>query len=78
MERSLYAFTQYRRGEFLLFLNEVGDACEFMQLPDRYKITLTREEFNKGIETGLIDFVEKIPKDVFEVCQANIVHLQTK
>lgn len=74
--RNLYAFTEYRRGEFLLCLSEQKDVYEFMQLPDRYKLVLTKEEFKKGVETGLLDFVEQIPEDVYKVCEGNILDLQ--
>jgi hypothetical protein len=73
---NLYAFTEIRRGEFLLFLKRQDSVCEFMQLPDRYKLALTLEEFQKGIETGLLDFVEQVPEDVFKVCEDNLLDLQ--
>jgi hypothetical protein len=72
-ERGVYAFTKYRRGDFILFVKESEKGVlEFMQLPDRYQILLTREEFTEGYNTKLIDFVEQIPEEVFEVASANI------
>lgn len=71
-QRGVYAFTKHRRGDFLLFIKEDSEVLEFMQLPDRYQICLTKEEFNKGLNTGLLDFVEQIPEEVFEVAAANI------
>jgi len=70
--RGLYAFTKHRRGDFLLFLQEDSEVLEFMQLPDRYKICLTKKEFHEGIVTKLFDFVEQIPEEVFEVAKANV------
>jgi hypothetical protein len=43
-----------------------------MQLPDRYIVNLTDAEFNQGIAEKLLDFVEIIPEEVFEVCKVNI------
>jgi phosphoserine aminotransferase len=72
-QRGVYAFTKHRRGDFILFIKESEkDVLEFMQLPDRYQILLTKEEFTEGINTKLIDFVEQIPEEVFEVAAANI------
>lgn len=71
-ERGVYAFTKHRKGDFILFIKEDKDVLEFMQLPDRYQFFLTKEEFSKGIVTNLLDFVEQIPEEVFEVAQANI------
>lgn len=70
--RGLYAFAKHRRGDFILFIKEDSEVLEFMQLPDRYQIFLTKEEFCKGITTKLLEFVEQIPEDVFEVAAANI------
>ena len=71
-ERGVYAFTKHRRGDFLLFIKEDSEVLEFMQLPDRYQIFLTKKEFNEGITTKLLDYVEQIPEEVFEVAAANI------
>ena len=71
-ERGVYAFTKHRRGDFVLFLKENSQVYEFMQLPDRYQFFLTPEEFNEGITTKLLDFIEQIPEEVFDVAAANI------
>jgi uncharacterized protein (DUF3820 family) len=71
-DRGLYAFTKHRRGDFILFIKEESGVLEFMQLPDRYQFFLTKEEFNEGQTTKLLDFVEQLPEEVFEVARANI------
>lgn len=76
-ERGVYAFTKYRKGDFILFLEESSEGVyDFMQLPDRYKMSFTTEEFAKGVSSKLIDFVEQIPPEVFEVSKANIQNLE--
>lgn len=76
-ERGLYAFTKYRRGDFLLFIGETTPlVLEFMQLPDRYTLSLTTEEFSQGVQEGLLDFVEQIPLEVFQVAAENRLELQ--
>ena len=76
--RGVYAFTEHRQGDFILFIKEDSEVLEFMQLPDRYQICLTKKEFNKGITSQLLDFVEQIPEEVFEVASANIETYQKK
>lgn len=72
-ERGLYAITKHSRGCFLLFLNEEKDnILNFMQLPDRYKVALAKDEFTSGVVSGLLDFVEQIPEEVYEVAYANV------
>ena len=70
--RGVYAFTKHRRGDFILFIKEDSEVLEFMQLPDRYQVCLTKKEFREGVTTKLLDFVEQIPEEVFEVASANI------
>ena len=74
--RGVYAFTKHRRGDFLLFIKEDSEVLEFMQLPDRYQVCLTKQEFHEGVITKLLDFVEQIPEDVYEVASANIENYQ--
>jgi len=76
--RGVYAFTKHRRGDFILFIKEDSEVLEFMQLPDRYQICLTKKEFSEGISTKLLDFVEQIPEEVFEVASANIETYQKR
>jgi hypothetical protein len=76
--RAVYAFTKHRRGDFLLFIKEDSEVLEFMQLPDRYQICLTKKEFSEGVKTKLLDFVEQIPEEVFEVAAANMETYQKK
>jgi hypothetical protein len=72
LDRGLYAFTKHRRGDFLLFLNENSPGVfEFMQLPDRYVLSLTIEEFTEGCNVKLLDLVEQVPQEVFDVANAN-------
>jgi hypothetical protein len=75
-ERGVYAFMKHKRGEFILFIEQDGDVLTFMQLPDRYSILLTKEEFTAGICTKILEFVESVPEDVFEVCKLNIEKLE--
>lgn len=76
-DRGLYAFTKHRRGDFLLFLKEsLPGVFEFMQLPDRYVLSFTIEEFTQACDTKLLDLVEQLPEDVFEVADANKVNLE--
>ncbi len=70
--RGVYAFTKHRKGDFILFIKEDRDVLEFMQLPDRYQFFLTKKEFSEGVVTNLLDFVEQVPEEVFEVAAANI------
>jgi hypothetical protein len=71
--RGLYAFTKYKRGDFILFIKPVDEGTlEFMRLPSQEQVFLTEEDFKSGVISNLLEFVESIPQEVFEVCSANI------
>ena len=72
LPRSIYAFTKYRLGEFLLFLDKKENYLLFMQLPDRYEFNLTCQDFDKALQNNILDYIEQIPEDVFEVCLLNL------
>lgn len=70
--RSLYAYTKFRRGDFLLFIKEERDTLEFMQLPSLFQIFFTQEEFAIGVKEKLFELVECLPEEVFDVCVCNM------
>lgn len=72
-ERGVYAFHKIKLGEFLLFLDEDELKYNFMQLPDRYEYALTKNDFIKAIKEKILEFVEVLPMDVYEVSAANIL-----
>lgn len=72
-ERGVYAFQKIKMGEFLLFLNEDELQYNFMQLPDRYEYSLTKKDFIRAIKEKILEFVEVLPMDVYEVSVANIL-----
>jgi len=45
-------------------------------LPDRYVLSFTIEEFTEACNTKLLDLVEQLPEDVFDVANANKVNLE--
>lgn len=72
-ERGVYAFQKIKMGEFLLFLDEDELKYNFMQLPDRYEYALTKNDFIKAVKEKILEFVEVLPVDVYEVSVANIL-----
>lgn len=70
---AIYAFTKYRKGDFLLFIDsEDGIVYDFMQIPSKFLFSFTREEFEDCLKTKLLEFVECLPEDVFKVCFDNL------
>ena len=75
-KRGLYAFTKYKRGEFLLYICSIDEnTFEFMQLPSCLQFFISADDFNNGVVTNLLEYVNEVPLDVFEVCEANKINV---
>jgi hypothetical protein len=62
---SLYAVLYgTHKGKFLIFIKKNKNNYCFLMTPDMINIDVPIEEFDKGVECGILDFVEIIPKDV--------------
>jgi len=67
--RNIYAATsgQYL-GEFLVYIESVGEVCCFLSLPDMKVRKILKNTMFEQIETGVLDKVERLPCDVFLLC----------
>jgi len=65
-DKSLYAFTKERCGDFLLFVEAQKDCYKFLYLPGADPFYLTFEDYTKLSKNGTLDFVDQLPDDVFQ------------
>jgi hypothetical protein len=62
---SLYAVSYGAyKGNFFTFIEKTKDGYGFLVTPDMKNIIVPVDEFDKGLECGIIEFVEILPKDV--------------
>jgi hypothetical protein len=70
-KRELYACSQ---GDFVgktfVVINVEGQTVNCLQIPEMTNIEITTESFDSGRNSGIIELVEVLPKDVFEVTAA--------
>ena len=64
--RSIYAWTQIRAGDFIVYVESLQDCYKFILLPGPSEMYLTFEDFTKSIKMGILEFVEQLPLDVYE------------
>jgi hypothetical protein len=55
-------------GEFLVYMEEIDDNFRFLSLPDMTVRTVPKHDVYSGIETNILNKVEKLPRDVHFVC----------
>jgi hypothetical protein len=66
IERGFYSFDKLRAGDFLIFVGKRKHDYEFLYIPGPDPFYLSNEDFDKAIETGVLSFVEQLPKDIFK------------
>lgn len=54
-------------GEMLVFVKQVNDDYCFLSLPSNINRIIPKEKFDFGIKNNILQFVEHLPKQVYEV-----------
>ncbi len=57
-------------GQLFALINETDNSCNFLSMPEMKNIEVPKKDFDEGLDKDIIKFVEKLPKDVFEVVKA--------
>lgn len=63
--RSIYAWTSQRAGDFIIFKESAKDFYEFIYLPGGDPFRLTIEDFTRSVKSGVLEFVEQLPKEIY-------------
>lgn len=67
---SLYAVLYgTHKGKFFNYVDKGKIGYQFLMTPDMLNIEVPFEEFDKGVECGIIDFVEIVPDNVKKIVQ---------
>ena len=67
----VYAVTGGRYlGEFFVFIEKIDTNYQFLSLPSMETRTIPYSKCKNGIDDKVMDLVEILPDDIFEVCMA--------
>lgn len=72
-ERTLYAFTQERPGDFILYMNSFENHHEFTYFPGGDRFKLSFEDFHQAIRKGILDPVEQLPEEIYMETQTYLL-----
>lgn len=64
--KGLYAWNALHAGSFLLYVESLKDCYKFLFLPGPSEYFLTFEDFAKCLKSNTLEFVEKLPHEIFE------------
>ena len=57
-------------GHFCAFIRSTKEKHIFLTVPNNQKIEVPIKDFTDGMKTGLVDFVEVLPSNVYKVIKA--------
>ena len=58
------------KGYFLVYVSTIGDDLNFLVLPENETLTITKAQWKEGIDNKIVDYIRKIPNNVYEICCA--------
>lgn len=68
--RKIYAVTGGKYlGQFFVYMEEHKAHVTFLSLPSMDKIDVSKEKYTFAIENKILDPVENIPSDVYNLCK---------
>ena len=56
-------------GKNIVLIKESKKQLHFLDLPDMQNFDITRTCFNEGVEHNILDLIEIIPDNVYDVCK---------
>jgi|LakMenE01Jun11ns_1017448.scaffolds.fasta_scaffold9763112_2 hypothetical protein len=73
-KRYLYAVTTgVMLGELLVYIESIDNNYGFLVLPIMKNRLIPQDKFKEGLANKIVDIVEKLPKNVFKVCEAQYI-----
>jgi len=64
--RSIFAWNSLRAGDFIIFKESYEHYYEFVYIPGGDLFRLTTEDFAKSVKSGMLEFVEQLPEDIYK------------
>ena len=77
--RKIYAIREgTHKGNFYVYISSDDNNINFLSLPFNTPVSMKIEEFEKGLEKKLVDYIRKLPHNVYEICVAQYNETKTK
>jgi len=77
--RAIYAVLKGTySGEYIVFLKKTNNIIELISFPDKYILKVPEKDFNEGIQSGVIDYIQTLPREVYSVVEDEAKRLNTK
>ena len=79
LERSIFAVSSGTfRGEFWVYMQSDESNVYCLSLPDNKYIEVPVDKWKTGIENKIVELLEKIPHNVYDICRAQYNEAKAK
>ena len=58
------------KGNFFVYISKNNDMLNFLCLPENEPVEMSQQQFDEGIKKKIVDYIEKLPHNVYEICCA--------
>jgi hypothetical protein len=59
-----------RRGQIFLFIRQKHQILSMLVIPEMETLEVSTKDFEESLTSKAIEFVEQLPKDVYDTCVA--------
>jgi len=63
------------KGNFFVFIKQNITSCVCFTLPDKEVLTVPLNDFSKALSSGIIEFIEKLPKKVYTTVEEEFIKI---
>lgn len=71
LTRKIYAVREGAfKGYFFVYISKTDEDYNFLALPENEAVSVPIQEFESGIKNKIVDYIEKLPHNVYEICCA--------
>lgn len=79
MKRKIYVVREgTHKGNFLVYINSDQENHNFLTLPYNGTLGVPKEQFKQGVDNKIVDYIEKLPHNVYSICCAQYNESKTK
>jgi hypothetical protein len=79
LHRKIYAVNKgTRRGNFYVYISSNEKQHNFLILPEIDTVSIDHDIFDHGLKNKIVELVEKLPHNVYEICCAQYNEAKSK
>jgi hypothetical protein len=79
LDGNIYAVNHgIHKGKFLVYIDSIEEDHNFLILPEIDTQTIKKTDFEEGLKKTIVDLIERLPHNIYELCRAQYNESKTK